>query len=153
MDRPADSERPIGFWLKAADDALTRAVDAAQQEHGVTRLEWQVLHAIEVAGRMDLPHLLQVLRPLGPMDQLVEALDRFVEEGWLDEGVDGPHQIKFYQLTGQGHERHALILARQMEVRGAAMAGIAADDYTTAVRVLERLVSNLSPTPGDPPPA
>jgi DNA-binding PadR family transcriptional regulator len=111
-----------------------------------------VLHAIEVAGQMDLPHLLRVLRPLGPMEQLAEALDRFVDEGWLDEGVDGPHQVKFYQLTSQGHERHAIIQARQLEVRGVAMSGIAADDYSAAVRVLERLVANLTPNQEARPP-
>jgi DNA-binding MarR family transcriptional regulator len=138
-------DRPLGYWLKTADEALTLAVSAAQQDNGVTRLEWQVLHSIGSAGSLDLPHLMRRLQPLGPLEQISEILGRFLDEGWLEESTEGPRGTSVFQLTPLGRGRHEATSLRQEEVRRSALSGIPAEDYETAIRVLERLVANLTP--------
>jgi hypothetical protein len=141
---PPRPSRPIGFWVKAADDALTRAIDVAPGEHGVSHLEWQAFQFMEKAGPLDLPVLLGRIKPLAPLDEITEILDRFGEMGWLEITTRGPRAIQVFQLSEAGHAQHAQILRRQEEIQHQVADGIAPEEFATAVRVLERLVSNIS---------
>ena len=83
---------------------------------------------------------------------LIEILARITKGSWI-EPVDGGRQAgAAYQLTDEGRQRHAVILAAQKEVRLRAMQGISEAEYVTVIRVLQRIVNNLSEdgSPSDP---
>jgi len=145
---PPPLSGPIGFWIKAADDALTRAIDVAPGEHGASHLEWQALQFLEKAGPLDLPVLLGRIRPLAPLDEIIEILGRFGDLGWIAITKRGPTAIQVFQLSEAGHAQHAAILKRQEEIQHQVADGITPEELATAVRVLERLVSNISSADG-----
>jgi hypothetical protein len=48
-----------------------------------------------------------------------------------------------YKLAKQGADVHAYAIGMQREIRLKSMEGISQNDYTTAVHVLQQIVSNL----------
>jgi DNA-binding MarR family transcriptional regulator len=135
----ARSERPIGYWLKAADRAITDRVDAAQRADGVTRLQWQALNTIAEGTHRSRDHILAALHMFLDEPTLDTVLTALRNNGWIvaDESGD-------VSLTAAGRQAHARILARQEEVRQQLMRGISADEYATVLDVLKRIVANLS---------
>jgi hypothetical protein len=51
MTQITKPERPIGYWLKRADNLRTERINRAQTENGVSRSEWQVLNILKENGR------------------------------------------------------------------------------------------------------
>jgi DNA-binding MarR family transcriptional regulator len=135
----ARSERPIGYWLKAADQAITARVDAAQRANGVTRLEWQVLNTIAEAGPCSPDQIVGTLHMFLDPQKLDAILAALRERSWIEADASGN-----VALTESGRDAHARILARQEEVRRQVMRGISPEDYATTLRVLQTIVSNLT---------
>ena len=135
----ARAERPIGYWLKAADRAITERVDAAQRADGVTRLQWQVLNTISEGTHRSRGQIVAALHMFLDEPSLDTVLTALRSNGWIVEDTGGD-----ISLTGAGRQAHARILARQEEVRQRLMRGISADDYATVLEVLKRVVANLS---------
>jgi len=131
------SERPIGYWLKAADRAITARVDEVQRANGVTRLEWQVLNTIAEAARSP-EQILAALHMFLERPTLDSLLTDFRDRGWIAEDAKGT-----VSLTDAGRQAHARILAKQEEVRQQLMRGISVDEYATTLQVLKRIVENL----------
>ena len=140
----AGSERPIGYWLKAADQAITARVDEAQCADGVTRLQWQVLNTIAEATHRTPDQIVAALHMFLDAPTLDTVLTDLRNHGWIAADTSGA-----LSLTEAGRQAHARILARQEEVRRQVMRGISADEYTTALQVLKRIVANLSDPRGD----
>lgn len=133
-------ERPIGHWLKAADQAITASVDAAQRDNGVTRLEWQVLNTIHGAARTTVEEIGATLRTFTDRPTVDVLLAALRARGWIEEET-GPA----VRLTDVGRRAHARILERQREIRQQAMNGVTREEYDTTLRVLQRIVANLEP--------
>jgi DNA-binding MarR family transcriptional regulator len=144
QSKSSGSERPIGYWLKAADQAITARVDAAQRADGVTRLQWQVFNTISESTHCSPDQILGTLHMFLDRPMLDMVLDDLRRKGWIA-GTKGE-----IGLTDAGREAHARILARQQEVRQQVMRGISADEYATTLRVLKRIVENLA-EPGATP--
>jgi DNA-binding MarR family transcriptional regulator len=137
--------RPIGYWLKRADQLLTDRIDAAQRATGLTRLEWQ---------------LLNVIRKTTPtVEKAAEALRPFADPTTADAAIASLEARRALRrtaagvaLTAEGDALFVKALAVQTSVRERAMAGIAGDEYETTMRVLQRLVENLERDAPDPSP-
>jgi DNA-binding MarR family transcriptional regulator len=137
MHQPS-SERPIGYWLKAADQAISAHVDEAQAANGVTRLEWQVLNTIREGKQRSPEQISTALHMFLDRATLDTLLARLKTRGWIAVGAGGEAT-----LTEVGQRAYERILARQQEVRQQLMEGISAEDYATVLRVLKRIVANL----------
>jgi DNA-binding MarR family transcriptional regulator len=131
--------------LKAADLAITARVDAAHRADGVSRLEWRVLNTISEATHLSRDHIVAALHMFLDRPTLDGVLSAFRDDGWIVADTRGA-----ISLTEAGRQAHARILARQEEVRQQLMRGISADEYGTVLRVLKRIVTNLS-DPGAAP--
>lgn len=137
MTHSKASEQPVGYWLKAADHALTASIDAAQRELGVTRLGWQVLNTIQRATNATADEIAATLHMFTARTTLDVLLAALRARGWIQDDA-GP-----VRLTDEGQRAHARILERQQEIRRRATAGISQADYDTTLRVLQCLVANL----------
>jgi DNA-binding MarR family transcriptional regulator len=137
MPRPTGSQRPIGYWLKEADRAISAHVDEAQRANGVSRIEWQVLNTIR-AQHTSPEQLATRLHMFLDRPTLDKILAGFQARGWI-EMLPG----REVTLTDAGQRWHQQIQARQQEVRQQAMEGITAEEYATVLRVLQRIVTNL----------
>lgn len=134
----AEPERPIGYWLKAADRAITARVDAAQRADGVTRLEWQVLNTISEGPHRSPDEIVAALHMFVDGPTLDTVLGALRDRGWIVADTSGR-----IGLSEAGRQAHARILARQQDVRQELMRGISAEEYATVLRVLKRIVANL----------
>ena len=139
---PAGPSRPIGFWLRRADEAITKHADHALSRLGLTRLQWQVLHSLHESATTTERMLADTLRSFADPARLGDVLAGFETEGWLTRDATGTGTLA---LTEKGRAGHAAAFEVQGEVRRRAAQGISAEEYTTVLRVLERMVANLEP--------
>jgi DNA-binding MarR family transcriptional regulator len=133
--------KPIGYWLKHADEVITAHVDRVLGDNGFTRSRWQVLNIVYQAGTITKSGVFDTMQTFIDARQLDEIIEGFVEEGWLvKHGDSGGAQLT---LTDAGKAKRETIFKLQSEVRKRAMQGITEREYATVIDVLERMVSNL----------
>lgn len=130
------SKRPIGFWIKAADHALDRGIDAVHAQSGSTRRRWQVLSLVvqvEPLGRRDFA---EQFAPMLERELVYEEISLLILQQLVVE------EDSLLTTTQAGKERHNELAVRQAAFRSKAMAGICEADYLTAVRTPARIVAN-----------
>lgn len=140
MSEQSKPHLPIGYWLKKADEMLTVRINEAQKANGLSRTDWQVLNVLHEAVTATREQLAEPLRPFADTGSLDEVIERLVRRGL----IEGGDSAAGYRLTGQGRRVHQAALDLQKEVRQQAVRGVSEADYLTTVRVLQRLVENLS---------
>jgi DNA-binding MarR family transcriptional regulator len=131
--------RPIGFWLRLVDGLIQEQFAKTLDEHGVTRIQWQLLNAL-AAGPRSVIELDSTIRPFLVAEgdtTSVDHLTELIESGWVDATETG------YELTERGRgarDRLSNVVAGQ---RTDMAAGVSPDEYSTTVRSLERVARNL----------
>lgn len=155
-----DTQQPIGYWVKLVDRLIDDLFATTLEEHGITRRQWQLLNILSqgAAGveRLDI-EIAPFLTPLdaavplttpasaatppapGAHSSSLESLTELVESDWLT--TDGT----LYELTDRGRtvvERLTVVIADE---RTRATVGVTAEQYDTAVTVLETMARNLNP--------
>ena len=133
--------KPIGYWLKHADEVITEHVDRVLSDNGFTRSRWQVLNTIYQAGTTTRSGVFDTMQTFIDICQLDEIIDGFMEEGWLVKHGEGNEAQ--LTLTAAGKAKRESIFELQREVRRRAMRGITEREYATVIDVLERMVRNL----------
>ncbi len=133
--------KPIGYWLKHADEVITEHVDRALSENGFTRSRWQVLNIVYRAGTTTRSGVFETMRAFIDIRQLDEIIEGFVEAGWLVKHGEGDGAQ--LTLTDAGKVERETLFELQREVRRRAMQGISEQEYATVIAVLERMVRNL----------
>lgn len=133
MDTDQALRRPIGWWLKEADDRLEAAFDARLRGRGINRRGWQVLASVARAPvrRTDLVADLATFDPAPAVERVVADLHA---RGWLEDD-DG-----LLRLTAAGEQEQRELAAEVDAVRAQVAAALPAEDYVTLVRLLARLV-------------
>jgi hypothetical protein len=131
--------RPIGYWLRLVDTLINEQFARTLDEHGVTRVQWQLLNVL-AAGECTVEQLDAAVRPFLVSDGSETALDHvteLIESGWVDATGTG------YELTERGHgarDRLTNVISAQ---RTDMTAGVSEADYLAAVNTLERIARNL----------
>jgi DNA-binding MarR family transcriptional regulator len=133
--------RPIGYWLKRADEAITARADKALAGVGLTRQEWQALNVIRAAGTSPLRHLAQELRSFADEATLEASVGRLVDRGWVSRRSESDAVV--LALTDAGAKAYEQALSVQTTVRQQLMRGIAPEEYQMVVRILQTIVENL----------
>lgn len=135
-------ERPIGYWLKCADDAITRRVNDSLKRLGLTRLHWQALHVVRVAGRTTVLQLANELRGFADEAGLETLVESLMVRGYVAR-VSGTSRVESFELTAAGQTAYTQALEVQTEVRQRMMEGLSREDYQTVIRVLQAMIANL----------
>ncbi len=141
VQRDITGQPPIGYWLKHADEVITKHVNQVLQDNGFTRFRWQVLNILSETGTTTRSKVFTTMKTFIDADQLDEILNGFVQEGWLVKRGDG--EVTELVLTNAGKTEREAIFKLQSEVRRRAMRGISDQEYTTVIDVLQRMVNNL----------
>ena len=139
--RDVAKQKPIGYWLKYADEVVTEHVDRVLSDNGFTRSRWQVLNIVYQAGTITRGGVFDTMQTFISTRQLDEIIDGFVEEGWLAKAGEGDGAQ--LALTEAGKAKRETVFKLQSEVRRRAMQGITEQEYATVIDVLERMVRNL----------
>ena len=133
------SQRPIGYYLKQTDLALTRGIDALHQARGLTRTHWQLLNLIQESGSISKAHALENLSIFVDPAEFEQILKGLVERAWVEPTRDG--QLR---LSPAGQQEHLALLEAQKAFRARFMKGISQEEYTTVVEVLRKMLDNLN---------
>ncbi|MEU1287740.1 MarR family winged helix-turn-helix transcriptional regulator [Kitasatospora sp. NPDC005856] len=133
--------KPIGYWLNRTDEALTRYMNGMLDEFGLTRTAWQVLNVIR--DTPDTPDAADAdvhtaLAPSADLSTLTAAIDTVLAGDWATRPAPGR-----LVLTTNGRRRLVAVDERISAFRALSMTGITAEEYRTAVNVLERMTHNL----------
>ncbi|MWV51195.1 MarR family transcriptional regulator [Rathayibacter sp. VKM Ac-2803] len=135
-------QRPIGYWLTLVDRLIEERFALTLEEHGVTRMQWQLLELLRRAPAAvdELDRALAPFLRSAPAEEpasVVEHLAELVESGWVT--AEGER----FALT----ERGGVATARLEEVVGAARTavteGVSEEDYERTVATLRRIAENL----------
>ncbi|MFJ8040434.1 MarR family winged helix-turn-helix transcriptional regulator [Kitasatospora sp. NPDC096147] len=129
--------KPIGYWLNRTDRALTLRMDELLADHDLTRLGWQLLGSARESTTDRAVHA--ELAANATPSELTETIELLLRTGWLTRPAAG-----HLALTDTGSRCLAEAGTRVAAFRATATAGVSDQDYRTTVRVLERIVGNLS---------
>lgn len=153
MDHDDEKSRPIGYWLREADELLTRFTNRVQLANGVSRFEWQALNLVNRTPGVRAGQIGAVLLPYMDEQALSAIIGRLVDRGWIEEfGLTGDDAA--YRVTESGVAQHERVRRAQQQVRDVAMREITHEEYVATVAVLRRIVMNLraaADAPAGPP--
>lgn len=140
MTEPRKPHLPIGYWLKKADESITRCVNQSQEAYGLSRTDWQVLNTLYEIDSASWAELSEPMRPFVDRTRLESLVGDLVQRGLVQGGGSLEDPLC---LTESGRELHRAALEAQKRVRQEAVKGITEADYATTIRVLQRIVANL----------
>ncbi len=131
-------QRPIGYWLRLVDGLIDEQFARTLDEHGVTRMQWQLLNVL-ARGQASVEMLDAAVAPflVAGGETTVDHLTELIESAWVDATPTG------YELTERGHgalDRLTNVVAEQRTVMSA---GVAEGEYLTTVKTLEQMALNL----------
>ncbi|KAA9089089.1 hypothetical protein [Microbacterium radiodurans] len=123
--RPADRDRSLRFWLRAAGAAMADDLARTLADDGLDRRDWMVLNVL--TGEKDAPGLAERIRRGGKRVRALAA------RGWVTEADGG------WTATELGRSERERIAARIAAVRGRAAETVAAENLATTVASLEAI--------------
>jgi hypothetical protein len=131
-------QRPIGYWLRLVDGLIDEQFARTLDEHGVTRMQWQLLNVL-ARGQASVEMLDAAVAPflVAGGETTLDHLTELIESAWVDATPTG------YELTERGHgalDRLTNVVAEQRTVMSAS---VSETDYLTTVSTLERMATNL----------
>src|ERR1700709_1691253 len=131
-------QRPIGYWLRLVDGLIDDQFAGTLDEHGVTRMQWQLMNVL-ARGQASVEMLDAAVKPflVAGGDTTIDHLTELIESAWVDATPTG------YELTERGHgalDRLTNVVAEQRTVMAA---GVAESEYLTTTSTLERMARNL----------
>ena len=132
--------KPIGYWLKELDRRIEETLDRTLASEGVTRRDWQVLNALDVAPAAR-DAVVDALRPFwgegaADPDDVLEAL---VARGWALRDADSR-----YALSPEGDATRADAARAREGAADGDRRRRHARDYQTTIDTLERMAANLT---------
>ena len=126
---------PLAHWLTLTEGLIAARVAESLEEHGLTRVQWQLLNTLTVApqSRAELEAGFEE-EQRGAVSGQIEEL---VESRWVT--VEGD----LYTLTATGRTAGARVGEAVEALRAEATADVPRDQIDDAVRVLRRIARNL----------
>ena len=129
---------PIGYYLKLADNCLTKRIDEIQSQYGLNRVEWQVLNSINEKPEISKSEILELMKPLADNQLLEDVFTKFINQNWIEIKNNIP------TLTVKGIELHKSCFDTQKEFRKKSVTDISEADYQTTISTLKKLIDNIS---------
>lgn len=129
---------PIGYYLKLADNCLTKGIDEIQSQHGMNRIEWQVLNSIFKKPEISKSEMLELMKPIAD-NQLIETIfTKFINKSKVE------IKNNILTLTTEGKTLHQSCFDTQQEFRKKVVTDISETDYQTTISTLQKMIANIS---------
>ncbi|WP_103515390.1 MarR family winged helix-turn-helix transcriptional regulator [Streptomyces sp. SM10] len=138
------ARQPIGYWSRAASDAVVTHIRAGLAEHGLTQPPWWVLNQLVEADERGRPRaevaamLSGYLTTGGSMEPEIDSL---ITRGLVTE--DATTRLR---LTAEGHVLRTEAAERVGRALSEIHAGIPDEEYVAALKVLQRMIHNVGGT-------
>ncbi|MFF2845119.1 MarR family winged helix-turn-helix transcriptional regulator [Streptomyces sp. NPDC058001] len=136
-------QQPIGYWAWAAHDAVVTYIRARLSEVGLSQPQWWVLSQLVTSpggrDRAELADFLQGYLKVGTLTMLDE-IDTLIARDLVaeDNGL--------LTLTPEGTALQAKAAIHQTDVRETIHADIPDEEYVRTLKVLQRMIHNVSGT-------
>lgn len=75
----------IGYWLKQADELLTKRIDNIQSSFGITRKDWQILNEINENSLIQKSDLTDLMSPFADAKSVNDILVKLRAGNLIDE--------------------------------------------------------------------
>jgi hypothetical protein len=131
-------QRPIGYWLRLLEGLIDEQFARTLDEHGVTRMQWQLLNVL-AQGQASVQMLDAAVAPylVAGGETTLDHLTELIESAWVDATPTG------YELTERGRGALDRLSNVVTEQRTALSAGVDQSNYLTTVNTLEQMAFNL----------
>jgi DNA-binding MarR family transcriptional regulator len=129
---------PIGYYLKLADNCLTKGIDEIQSQHGLNRIEWQVLNSIYEKPGISPDEMLELMKPLADNQLVRNIFSKFIDKEQLE------LKNNTLMLTTEGKNLHRSCFDTQQQFRKKAVTDISKADYQITISTLQKLITNIS---------
>lgn len=131
-------QRPIGYWLRLVDGLIDEQFARTLDEHGVTRMQWQLLNVL-ARGESTVDALDAAVAPFltAESETTLDHLTELIESAWVDATPTG------YELTERGNGALGRLTSVVAEQRTALAAGVGEAEYLTTIKALEQMAWNL----------
>jgi len=130
-------ELPIGYWIKKADELLTKGIDNIQLKFGIDRTSWQILNLIKENDTIRKAELAKLMQPFADENILANILFSLEQENLLNK------QSQTLALTAKGVTLHKACFEEQKIFRQKSIQNISEGEYQTTILTLKKLVENL----------
>ena len=90
---------PIGYWLKQADNLLTKQINAVQAANGVSRSDWQVLNMLKENSSASREHIFETMHTFVDRVTFDEMMTHLIEYGWVESSNASILGAEAFQLT------------------------------------------------------
>lgn len=140
-------QRPLGYWLKYIDAAITESLGRLFAADGLNRRAWQVLNTMSY-GPITVAALDETMAAFLSADEptMRPHVERFVERGWAQVADDGS-----VTLTGEGRGAYEQVSERSGALRVRMMECMSADEYEVLMGLLQRLAAHLDALAAEAP--
>jgi DNA-binding MarR family transcriptional regulator len=128
---------PIGYYLKLADNYLTKGIDEIQSQHSLNRIEWQILNSIYEKPSILKQEIFEIMKPLADSQFVETVLAKFSSKSFIETINDT------LTLTTAGQKLHKACFDTQQEFRKKAVIGISEIDYQTTISTLQKMIDNI----------
>jgi hypothetical protein len=112
--------RPLGYWLRAADRLMAAEFATAFESEGITRRDWRLMNAINDSAAFD--------RPVNE-----HKLGRLIQRGWVTRTDSG------WTLTDSGQDAKVRLGTIVDGIRAKVADAVSPDDYATTLATLEQI--------------
>lgn len=129
--------QPIGYWSRAAHQAVVGRLRAELVFEQLTQPHWWTLNHVS-SGTWTRSVLADRLQPYDDLGiEMEDVFDDLLERGWLTDasGVLG--------LTPDGEQGLARARERMTGAQADTCEGISTEDYVTTINTLRRMIANL----------
>lgn len=138
-----EQQKPIGYWLKEADQAISECFDRTVTTFGLSRLGWQLLNLVQQSQTVCLASLQPITSVLADQATIRTTVEALIAQMWL---TVTQYQADLLDCELTIHpaaiERLAELTSLVHGLRQQLMHQITPDEYQTTVRVLAQLIKN-----------
>lgn len=133
-----EANKPIGWYLKEADQQITSFMNDVFKDLSVTRFHWMVLRNVAERGRINTWQFYQEVKSFVTVQEFGEIIQSMADRGWVVISSDDS-----CTLTAAGEEAYGQLAALQKERSALMMRGISEEEYRLTVSVLNRIIENI----------
>jgi hypothetical protein len=130
-------KKPIGYYLKLADNCLTQGIDVIHTQHQINRTEWQVINSISEKQTIAKIELIELMKPFGDKQTIENIIDKLTVRKLIE------NQNNNLTLSIDGQQFHKTCFDLQKDFRKKAMTNISDNDYQTTISTLQQIIRNI----------
>jgi DNA-binding MarR family transcriptional regulator len=131
--------KPIGWYLKEADQLITAFFDDAFDRHCITRYHWMVLRTIASKSYINVEAHYEQVKYFLSLSRLNGIVDNLATRGWIQ-----GNENENYKFTETGERLYNAVNKTYEKQLVTMMQGVSEEDYNHVIDTLDRIINNLN---------